>query len=473
MGLSHTKSRMSQTGGMTDGARTRGRASTGTLNTKPADVEEQPTTESHSESEADGNPQTVSMSNIDNKLDAIMKRLDSLGKLEMDLADIRENNNQQMSKVEEDNRILREGIARLTGMLEESELLRKEESRDNLITKHELSKATEINRRMRNQINELENRMRICNIRIEGVREDLRDDLLSFVLNTAHNMGVDTISQGDIVAAYRVGKKLQTNQQGYTRRTRAIVITFTNEQKRNEFYFARAKLHKQPEYKGVYINDDVSHTTRKLRDEFRSVAALARTEGAEVRIHSDGILINARKYLLTEAHNLPTKFSLPKAKTLEIDGELYFASEHSYLSNFAESPITVGNVVFSSAEQMYQALKCKDAGSDEKYEKVLVSVSPVEAKRIADSLPESQDWKDHRDAVMEKVVGLKFDQNPALAIKLAGTGDKVLNEATHNSYFGIGVPLHDRQILDKSYSGQNILGKILMKKRDSIKQKNN
>ena len=49
------------------------------------------------------------------------------------------------------------------------------------------------------------------------------------------------------------------------------------------------------------------------------------------------------------------------------------------------------------------------------------------------------------------------------------TGDLVLNEATHNTYFGIGVPLHSRQILEKSYTGTNKLGSLLVKKRESLK----
>ena len=69
---------------------------------------------------------------------------------------------------------------------------------------------------------------------------------------------------------------------------------------------------------------------------------------------------------------------------------------------------------------------------------------------------------------MIKVVSYKFDQNPRLADKLVKTGNMGLNEATHNSFFGIGVPLHAREIKEKSYRGDNKLGLILSEKRASI-----
>ena len=70
---------------------------------------------------------------------------------------------------------------------------------------------------------------------------------------------------------------------------------------------------------------------------------------------------------------------------------------------------------------------------------------------------------------MTKVIEKKFDQNPNLAKLLLDTGDMQLNEATHNQHFGIGVPLHSREIQDKSYRGNNQLGHILVAKRDSIR----
>ena len=108
---------MSQSAPKTDGARTRGRASTLT----PSEAEDEPTTITQGEPDTEGDTQIVSMANIDTKLDAIMNRLESLNKLESDLADISISNTLKMNKFEEDNKILREGIARLTGMLEESE----------------------------------------------------------------------------------------------------------------------------------------------------------------------------------------------------------------------------------------------------------------------------------------------------------------------------------------------------------------
>ena len=100
---------------------------------------------------------------------------------------------------------------------------------------------------------------------------------------------------------------------------------------------------------------------------------------------------------------------------------------------------------------------------------MITAPTPLEAKRIADSIGETPEWRRIRDAVMESVISAKFDQNLTLAQELINTGDLPLNEATHNDHFGIGVTPLAREIKDKSYRGANVLGKMLVSKCASIK----
>ena len=186
-------------------------------------------------------------------------------------------------------------------------------------------------------------------------------------------------------------------------------------------------------------------------------------------MHTDGVVLGGKKYLLTEPHTLPDRYSINKAKTFEYGGEIYFASEASFLSNFAPSPIVEGDIIYSSAEHMYQAYKCRQAQAFDKMKAVIAAPTPLEAKRIADSIQETPEWRKDRDTIMKKVVSDKFDQNPELRDLLLETGDKPLNEATHNDHFGIGVALMAREIRDKSYRGANVLGVLLVNKRTSIR----
>ena len=357
-------------------------------------------------------------------------------------------------------------ILKLTNALERSNELRQIDRRELMVTKQELVVVREQCRRMEIQLNQIVNKQNVCNLRLDGKKEDSTENLKKFVVDLAHDMGVKNMTQQDITTSYRIGKQAQPNART---RTRTIVVTFVNERARNAFFFARSSLKGQDKYKGLYINDDVSATTRKQRDDYRAVAALARQDGVEVRVHTDGLLLAGKKYLLTEPHTLPERFSIAKAKTYEWAGEIYFASEASFLSNFSPSPIVEGDTTFITAEHMYQAQKCRQAQAFDMERRVIAAPTPLEAKRIADTLGETPEWRQARDGIMAKIVNEKFRQNPKLAQLLVDTADFPLNEATHNDHFGIGVTLLSREIKDKSYRGSNMLGQLLVNTRTDLR----
>lgn len=402
-------------------------------------------------------------SEMDVTLNMIRDRLDCLDMVRSDITAIREETSQLRKQHAEE-------INRLNDMLLESRTFRLQDQRDHKIVAHELNNVKELNRRLAAQLNNVENKLRICNIRIDGLREDDREDLKRIVLEMADTMGVRHLEIGDIASVYRAGKKMGPGRGngGNAQRIRTVLVTFTNSSKRNKFYFSRTKLRNSDVFKGVYVNDDVTQETRKQREDFRSVAALARADGVDVRMHSDGVILNDTKHLFSEPHTLPSKYSVQAAKTIKTGGEIYFASEHSFLSNFAKAPMVVNNVVYQTAEHYYQSEKCRMANDLDRLGKVLRSTTPLEAKRIADMLTETAEWRNERENIMRKAIDYKFDQNPDLGKRLLDTGDTPLNEATSNTFFGIGVSLHAREISDKSYRGQNKLGQILAEKRTSL-----
>lgn len=390
-----------------------------------------------------------------------MSRLEGIEEIRLAVKSMQEKYDNDRTQSEKD-------MAHLTKLLEESRRARETEHREHLITKKRLDDTSETMKRMAGQINELENKLRCCNLKIDGKQEDDREDLKKYVMDMAAAMGVNTINAGDIVTVYRIGKRLD-NTHNTRQRPRTILITFSNLQKRNKFFYSRASLKNSRDHRGIYLNDDITNTTRKQRDDYRSVASLARSEGVEVRVHTDGVVLDGKKYLLSEPHTLPDRFSLSNSKVIEINGEIYFASEHAYLSNFFPSPICINDTIYNTAEHLYQALKCEQANEQDKLDKILNTPSPLEAKKIADSVVETPEWRARKEEAMERVVDLKFNQHPHLAKLLLATGEKPLNEATHNDFFGIGATLHGRELNDKSYRGCNKLGHILAAKRASIR----
>ena len=187
-----------------------------------------------------------------------------------------------------------------------------------------------------------------------------------------------------------------------------------------------------------------------------------------MKIHDDGVVIDGIKYRLFDSDTLPSQFSVSKAKMVKIRDTIYFHSESAYFSNLYLAPTIVDGVVYRTAEHHYQSLKCQHAKNNVSLALVLDSLSPYEAKKIGDKLPDSSEWCQWRDAAMEEVVHHKFDQNSDLADLLIATGTLNLSEATANSYFGVGATLHSREVRDGTHTGLNRLGLILEAERDAL-----
>ena len=364
-------------------------------------------------------------------------------------------------------------MSKILAFMEESRREGLKDKRELQITKHQLAISLERNRRLEHRVNGIENQLRERNMRVDGKPEDNNEDLLHFVLGLGNQLGIVNPTRNDIESIHRIGKLQQQQQQQRVRNTnvnrpRTIMVKFTSLYTRNKYLFARSSLNRVEGFRGIYLNDDVTQMTRKMRDDYRSVATLARDAGEQVRMHRDGVVINGHKYLLTDPHTLPKKYTLADAKTVPKGGEIYFHSEHSFLSNFAPSPITEGRDTYLTAEHLYQTYKCKHANEHEKVRQIVLATTPLEAKKIADGITETQSWKNIRDEVMANVITMKFDQNNDMAQLLKETGDVPLNEATRNAHFGIGVGLHGHEIKDRAYQGANILGRILVAKRTGL-----
>lgn len=133
-----------------------------------------------------------------------------------------------------------------------------------------------------------------------------------------------------------------------------------------------------------------------------------------------------------------------------------FKGPYAFLSNFYPSPILYGRIVYPTAEHLFQALKTED---DKERRRIAQLDSPGQARRAGRAVILRKDWHDIRYDAMQLIVDYKFSQNTELAERLLNTGDLKIVEGNTwgDTYWGCcdGV-------------GANHLGKILMKKRDSL-----
>lgn len=150
---------------------------------------------------------------------------------------------------------------------------------------------------------------------------------------------------------------------------------------------------------------------------------------------------------------------------------MYFDGEYAFLSNFYDSPIEFMTVdgkkmIAPTVEHAFQAEKAMFSAEQEA---ILKADTPSRAKRLGRHVLLRPDWEDVKDQAMEEFVSRKF-QLPELRDKLLATGNANLVEGNtwHDSVWGICTC--SKCINNPNIKGQNKLGKILMKVRDSIRE---
>lgn len=145
---------------------------------------------------------------------------------------------------------------------------------------------------------------------------------------------------------------------------------------------------------------------------------------------------------------------MPIAHTLTPEKIDSFSKEYRFLSNFYIEPDG------TNVECEYQKEKCvRD------YDRVcFYRLNPYAAKKLGKKIKIRPDWEQIKIGIMSALVLKKFEDNKELANKLLDTGDKVLEEGNNwgDTFWGT-----------VNGQGQNMLGKILMTVRLTIREKRN
>ena len=139
-----------------------------------------------------------------------------------------------------------------------------------------------------------------------------------------------------------------------------------------------------------------------------------------------------------------------------------FDKAYGFLSNFSESPFVFMNETWPTVEHAFQAYKSREKPIRDHIRGLKES---RDAKRAGKAVVYRNDWHDIREPLMEMLVGAKFIQNEELASRLVKTSDQSLIEGNfwHDNDWGDCRcdNCHDKP-------GKNMLGKILMKVRQSL-----
>jgi len=135
------------------------------------------------------------------------------------------------------------------------------------------------------------------------------------------------------------------------------------------------------------------------------------------------------------------------------------SDEFGQLSNFAPFPIELDGERWPTSEHYFQAQKFEDEAYRQKIRK---TSSPMQAARLGRDRKQKLrgDWESVKIGIMRQAVLAKFTQHADLRELLLSTGEAKIVEHTENDdYWGDGG----------DGSGKNMLGRILMEVRDTLR----
>ncbi len=144
----------------------------------------------------------------------------------------------------------------------------------------------------------------------------------------------------------------------------------------------------------------------------------------------------------------------------------------SCLSQWWQTPFTVDNNSYATAEHWMMVGKAQLFGDKEILAQILKSSSPAEAKKLGRKVQnfDGAVWEQHKYELVKTGNLHKFGQNEPLKQFLLQTGQKVLVEASPlDTIWGIGLGKDNPNAQQAStWRGENLLGFALMEVRDSF-----
>ena len=212
------------------------------------------------------------------------------------------------------------------------------------------------------------------------------------------------------------------------------------------------------------MNEDLPEEYLKARRILVPVMKAAIAAGYKSTLKLDKVMIDSRLYGTNQLTQLPSKCD-PALQCTKQTGDVHcFFGMHTPLSNFYPCSFTVNQIQYSCTEQFIQSRKSECLGNESVAQKIMLTTDPTQMKKLGGSVKGNiQKWyAEARDTVLP-AIRAKFSQNPKLKEYLLKTDNKIIGEASLDSFWGISLKLSNPNIKDINlWSGKNEMGKILM-----------
>ncbi len=132
----------------------------------------------------------------------------------------------------------------------------------------------------------------------------------------------------------------------------------------------------------------------------------------------------------------------------------------------------IDGTIYNCCEQYMMAKKALLFGDTLTQAAIMKTASAKEQQALGRQVAnfDASKWDKHKYGIVWFANYLKFSQHDDLAARLLATNNKVLAEASpYDLVWGIGFTAEDEQALNtKAWTGQNLLGKVLMSVREAL-----
>lgn len=303
------------------------------------------------------------------------------------------------------------------------------------------------------------------NLVISGLSDEKNEKPDSLLLRVYNFLSqyVETLDYSDMDCAYRLGKYSKSS-------TRPVLCKFLKEKTRNECYAIRTSLNDDDSSKKIYLNDDLPQLMKERRRDFRTIIKLAKEQKIPASGGLNKITVNNITYTHKNLDCLPSGLTLEDAKVVKVKGGYAFQSEHAWPSNFYPSPIEIEGIPFPTVEHAYHYSRAMRHNDSHSATLILRTKNPKNVKKLSYGIETSRDWDRDKIDIMRHLIGEKFRQNPALSGKLIASGSNNLIEATLDPFWGAKAAPGSKSIKNGTWTGANMLGKILVEATDEIRR---
>ncbi|MFT3736840.1 MAG: NADAR family protein [Rhodocyclaceae bacterium] len=142
-------------------------------------------------------------------------------------------------------------------------------------------------------------------------------------------------------------------------------------------------------------------------------------------------------------------------------------------SNWHPSPFVIDGRTFNCGEQWMMYSKAMLFGDEEIAGKIMAEAVPRKQKMLGRQVRgfDGEEWTAQCEDIMYEGLLEKFRQSEQMLKAMLDTGDTMLVEASpDDAIWGIGLEESDpRACNPEQWLGQNKLGKVLMRVRDSLR----